>query len=379
MAQMAEAESRYGAQVLDDIDRDVNFHIGIPNATRLAGRALGLATAGTAAWAAWQQLAPYLQNITPGAGWAYCNFCGVFPGSLCLEPASSGIYYTVGSNLGCGGAGAKACLSSQSVAGLSRTDTFGANALRIYYLAYQVSCSGGIRASTVMTWARTTPKSNAAPLPYPARPPIGWIVPNSLAPALEAGDTLPASADARAAMPWGAIPQARPLPLSFQTRQGAYHAGDRESDNWLVPPMTVEISFVDGRPNVRPVDRPTDLVRTGFQEPEKKRQYPKGVVAMWRAMAWFSEAGDFVDVLFKSLPVAVQKRYRRIYGNNIMMRARALRDHWQEIDIGAAVQWWALNQAEDAAYGTAFAGVSRSARASGNEDLWRIVQAHPRG
>jgi len=366
------------AQVLDEIDRDVNFHLGIPNATRLAGRALGLATAGAAAWTAWDQLQPYLQNITPGAGWAYCHFCGVFPGSLCLNPEASGIYYTVGSNLGCGGAAAQACLSSQSVAGLSRTDIFGNNAVRIYYLAYQVACGAATRASTVMTWARTTPKSDTAPLPYPARPPVGWVMPNSLAPALEAADTLPGSADRRMPMPWAAIPSARPLPLSFQTRAGSYHAGDRESDNWLVPPMQVTISIVDGVPYVTPRDRPTDLVRTGFQEPEKKRQYPKGVVAAWRAMAWFSEANDFVDVLFKSLPIAVQKRYRRIYGNNVMMRMRALRDHWGEINFGAAVQWWALNQAEDAAYGTAFAGVSRSAHASGNGDLWRMVQASPR-
>jgi len=93
-------------------------------------------------------------------------------------------------------------------------------------------------------------------------------------------------------------------------------------------------------------------------------------MAAFQAMAAVSEINDFIGCLFLALPPDI----RKMYPNTARGRLEALAAYPERIDWFAAVTFLALNETQDEAYGRTIGRASRAAHASGNGDLWRMIQ-----
>lgn len=262
---------------------------------RIAGRIawpIALAYGVYEAWK-WRDL---IQGMLPTGSWRRCCTSFFWPR---LSHVRSGWDYTSGANCT---APLTTCLAAQADGSPFNAYT-GAETRRRFYHQYEIA-PGSYRYDIVIT--DTTGTINAPVVPGRARPSPLWFVPAALVPKESARATDVVGAPPRP-LPWGAIPRARPLPGSAQTREAGYEAGPKP----LLPPIVVTIGDKStdsgSRARVRPIEHPEVINRP--HPAEQKVRLDARSRAMFRAMAAYSEANDFIDVFWAALPASVRRRY----------------------------------------------------------------------
>lgn len=219
---------------------------------------------------------------------------------------------------------------------------------------------GGVVELCDLVWTEILPHTqyDQATVPVDVEaPPPPWVwQPRLLSPPIRYEHWPDAGATP---VPYALVPML-PDHIPF-ARSVGYGEADAEEEGGFpgpwIPGMDVDIDVspvagsrpvVQSRPVSKPIPRAKPLTR------ERKKAPPKGVRDLYKAMAANSEAFDFVEQLYRSLPAYV----RRNYGTSHAEMLRALRDHGDKIDYRAMIAYLALNTVQDAAYGTAWAALS---------------------
>jgi len=269
--------------------------------------------------------------------------------------------------------------TGQPVSGLSGSGNPTGSLCRTFRWTYYLAGCSVIRSSIFVMWSRSGASANRGPVPLP---PIAAV------------QTVPGTAiqDPRDAARWAVrpfvptipavrdVPSLKPLPLSAQTRVGSnyIHALDGFTGPlpWVIRPTTTVITVpVVGRPSVRrrvhstpiPIAAPATVpVRN-----ETKIRPGGRAAALFRGASLYSEASDFIEVLYRSLPGAPRGRYVSLYE-----KARYVSAHWQELDWQTVLLAYAANELGDTVRGAqrGLAGqVSMGADPSGW--LYRSIQS----
>lgn len=330
---------------------------------RWARRALplvGFAVTAAGTYAAFYDWARLIEGLLPSGAWRFCCAAPFFPRSS--YTGRSGWDY--GSGGSCPNNGATLCIGAQADTTPFKPFAVG-DRQRTYKHEYEVS-PGLYRYDHVMR--HYIPSGAVAAPVLPQAPPRNpaWFVPGFLVPAAQAGNTGVVGAPP-IAPPWPAIPRIKPLPGSAQTRQGGY--SPNETDWGVAKPIVVGI---DGRGNgvVRPAPIPIATPRP--MPNETKVKLDAKTRNAFRLMALYSEANDFIDVFWRALPRAVQRRYR----NSSYGRFRAVVENMDQINWAALPALIALNELGDTTNATRL-GVARdiSNRIDRTGTLWRAWQS----
>ena len=269
--------------------------------------------------------------------------------------------------------------SGQSIAGQTGTANPTGSLCRSFRWTYYLSGCSVIRSSIFVMWTRSGALANRGPVPLtpiaavPAIP--GTAIPD---PREEARATtrpfvpaIPAVRD---------VPNLKPLPLSAQTRVGSnyIHALDGFTGSlpWVIRPTVTVIDVpITGQPSVRrrvlaaPI--PVAVPRAVPLRQETKIRPTGRAAALFRGASLYSEASDFVEVLYRSLPGAPRGGYVSLYE-----KARYVSAHWQELDWQTVLLAFAANELGDTVRGAqrGLAGeISMGADPSGW--LYRSVQS----
>lgn len=178
------------------------------------------------------------------------------------------------------------------------------------------------------------PVGQPQPVPDPWALPIGRPAPSPVAP------------------PYRAIPY-RPWPDPYAPAERTIRgpAPVRRS-----PPPSFEIWPSPGK--ARPRHR-----REPPEPPVQERKFIAtldGATVLGRSISWLTEGLDFLDSLYDALPDHLRKR-----DATPQEKARALRDHFKEIDIPKALENLLKNELEDRFYGLLSRGMARAARRMG--------------
>jgi len=309
--------------------------------------------------------ADYVQAFMAPAGYQLCNVCPP-PLRLTLKERRV-LYRPSGPSTPCTGA-TVGCLSAQSIGGDNVTDNGNSTQVRHFSQIYTVG--GNDRADRLVVWSRSTPTR-----PRPIAPPIGLapVVPRHLDPAIDAnlGDVLEAAP--RPLVAFDALPSLRALPLSPQNRYGSYDEYDDFRPRWLIPPVRVVLDAgTPSAPVVRVSTTPQAGVRSPAKPADQKRDPGPAAKRAFKLMAMFSEAMDFVEVLYKALPRNIRNQYPRNHGG----RVRALLDNWDDIEWDTFAVEFAANEFGDQIWGRFFGmrnQISRAVDPSGG--LWRAISA----
>lgn len=130
----------------------------------------------------------------------------------------------------------------------------------------------------------------------------------------------------------------------------------------------------DGSTSTR-VNNRSDAVRRPPGPREKEKKVPASTAARvafagLRAIAAYSEANDFVEVLWRAIP----RRYRTRGANNAE-RWEDVWNNWERIELGEALFGYLANEVQDQAIGRAMGRAREGARRlTGGHDLWSYYQ-----
>lgn len=96
----------------------------------------------------------------------------------------------------------------------------------------------------------------------------------------------------------------------------------------------------------------------------------RAIISGFKSMANYSEAGDFLDVLHKSLPYRLRAK-----GGTQISKIKALIDNYEYIDWEKFLKGYVANEMEDAAYGALYGAGRAAANAMDpSGQLWRTWQ-----
>lgn len=229
---------------------------------------------------------------------------------------------------------------------------------------------GNNRYDLVHSFARASGTNRADPVPVPL--PQALRPPRHLVPALDAALPDIGHQDAAQRLPYAFAEAIKPLP-SKQTRESSYDEYDTYNPRWVVPPVrvTVRLPATAGGPvSVRPAVVPGAVSGVGTGKPEVKLEVNARSRAAFRMAAFASEAGDFLEVLYRSLPPDIQARYPKTRGGQVA----AVWNHWRELNLATVLANFAINEIGDMS--TAQRVRMRNEltqQALGGDDLWRLV------
>lgn len=340
---------------------------------RLAARLLARASITTyGAYLAAEYL-PVVMNSLPPTGFRYCRTCV----ANIPKPANAvGVRRTYRSGSTPNGCASNLvdvtyCLNMQA-----DQETWNNAPGGCAYLSWQIPTAlpGVYRYDHIHTYVATEVRAPAIPDDRPQGVPVPVPAPRHVNPAIDA--RYPTMSEDRynpaTRTPYRALPYVKPI-QSAQTYEASYDEFGLNRPRWLVPPVriTIRLPTRPGQPvQVRPAVVPGLVSSVGTGKPEVKREISAKARAGFRMAAFASEAGDVLEVLYRSLPPDVQARY----GKGRAQMIAAVWAHWREIDPVLLGANFAINELGDMST-AARVGIRNelSQRAFGNNDLWRMV------
>lgn len=286
-------------------------------------------------------------------GMGYRVVCASLPGTPGACPGQGGfiIWYPGG-----GACNTALCNTTPSITSGSASDPGTAASCRFFGWRLQLVCGVGQRMLIATQWSRTQGYDRGRVVP------LAPVVPIPRA----RGAPAPALSNPREAARWTPrpfvpprtavreVPTLRPLPLSAQTRISGNHP--EALDGWKGRPWAmrphIRTITIDSSGTVtnhtRVLSRPVARAAVAAVSPQKEiKVRPTGrAAALYRSAALFSEAYDFIDVLYRALPKVRGERNGTTYE-----KARALSRRWRELDWSLVAQWYAANELQDAVIG----------------------------
>lgn len=301
-----------------------------------------------------------LQHLFPPPGWTYCGTC------FANIPKPAPNAYVRVTHVSSGGlCNMILCASNQA---LIQQGALAPPAGAWRFAAWYKPSNN--RWDLIHSYARAAGQGRADPVPVPlpqAQRPV-----RHLAPALDAALPDIGQGDAAQRLPYAFAEAIKPLP-SKQTRESSYDEYDAYNPRWVVPPVrvTIRIPGVPGTPvSVRPAVVPGAIFSVGTGRPEVKMEVNARSRAAFRMAAFASEAGDFLEVLYRSLPPDIQARYARNREGQVL----AVWNHWRELNLATVFANLAINEVGDMSTAQRVRMRNDLAReALGGDDLWRLV------